>query len=227
MARRPNDDLTTLPRSREDARSRGFSRYYSGVLCKHGHLAARYVSTNNCVTCQREHARKNGGWNARPSSMEYLDQARKLIAARAGTLLSDDYTSAKSNLRVRCDRGHEFKTTFDRLRRGNWCASCKRANHAQRMVTRFRPVPELREFARRHHGGDCLALTPNSMLAKVGWKCANETHPPFDATIAKVLHSGQWCPACWQARRQPPNQRVDLEAVTALVREREIGRAHV
>jgi hypothetical protein len=48
----------------------------------------------------------------------------------------------------------------------------------------------------------------------------NEAHPAFEATIAKVLHSDQWCPACWQERRQPPNPQVELETVAALVRER-------
>jgi len=217
---RGSQDFSTLPRSREEARARGFDRFYTGVRCKHGHLAARYVSTTNCAACQVEHARKNGGWGARPSREQFFAQARELIEARGGALISTTYVSAKSKLHVRCDRGHEFETNFDRLKQGKWCPTCKSENHAQRMTADLRPVEELREFARRQHGGDCLAVAPSPMLLKVRWKCANEAHPPFEATIAKVLHSDQWCPACWQERRQPPNPQVELETVAALVRER-------
>ena len=77
-----DEDLATLPRSREEARARGFDRFYTGVPCKHGHLAARYVSTTNCAACQVEHARRNGGWGARPSKQEYFTQARDLVAVR-------------------------------------------------------------------------------------------------------------------------------------------------
>ena len=220
MSRGSEQDLSTLPRSREEARARGFDRFYTGVPCKHGHLAARYVSTTNCAACQVEHARKNGGWGARPSREQFFAQARELIEARGGALISTTCLSAKSKLHVRCDRGHEFETNFDRLKQGKWCPRCKSESHAQRMTADLRPVEELREFARRQHSGDCLAVAPSPMLLKVRWKCANEAHPPFEATIAKVLHSDQWCPACWQERRQPPNPQVELETVAALVRER-------
>jgi hypothetical protein len=147
MARSSDADLATLPRSREEAQARRFDRYYSGAPCKHGHLAARYVSTTNCARCQVEHARKNGGWCARPSKQEYFTQARDLIAMRNGTLLSTKYVSAISRLHVRCDRAHDFETTYDRLRQGKWCPKCKSDNHAERMARDYRPVEELREFA--------------------------------------------------------------------------------
>jgi hypothetical protein len=68
---------------------------------------------------------------------------------RGGTLLSTKYFSAKSKLHVRCDRGHGFEPTFDRLKQGQWCPRCKSENHAQRMSADLRRVEELREFARR------------------------------------------------------------------------------
>ena len=46
------DELETLPSSREEARGRGLDRFFSGIPCKYGHLAPRYVSTTNCVACQ-------------------------------------------------------------------------------------------------------------------------------------------------------------------------------
>lgn len=128
-------------------------------------------------------------------------------------MLSSEYLSAKSKLRVRCDRRHEFEISYDRLKQGNWCPRCKHENHAARQSEKFRPIEELRAFARHEHGGDCLATSRASMHTKVRWKCANTAHDPFAATVAKVLRNGQWCPKCWDERRTPPNPPISRDTV--------------
>lgn len=37
--------------SRKQAHSLGLRKYFSGVPCKQGHIAERYVTTNGCVAC--------------------------------------------------------------------------------------------------------------------------------------------------------------------------------
>jgi 5-methylcytosine-specific restriction endonuclease McrA len=37
---------------RDDARTLGLSRYFTGKPCKHGHISERYVSVGICTTCQ-------------------------------------------------------------------------------------------------------------------------------------------------------------------------------
>src|SRR5262245_45919538 len=175
------DELEMLPSSRGEARGRGLDRFFSGISCKYGHLAPRYVSTTNCVACQAEHARRYRGWQARPSKATYLDQARKRIEQRGGVLLSTKYVSAKMSLKVRCAAGHEFDVTPDNLRHGRWCSGCKWKNQSKRLALKFRSVEELRQFARDRHGGDCWVTTPAPMLSKVIWKCAKAEHPPFEA----------------------------------------------
>lgn len=209
-----------LPKSREEARARGLDRFFTGSPCKHGHVAPRYVSTTNCVACQVEHARRNGGWQARPSSAVYLDEAQKRINQRGGVLLSPEYKSAKTNLKVRCGRNHEFDITADNLKHGRWCPECKRQNQSKRLALNYRSLDELRAFARLHHGGDCLATEPSPVLSRVTWRCGKQEHPPFPAVIAKVIHSGQWCPACWQERREPPKPAIPFEAIIDTVRQR-------
>ncbi len=44
---------TDLPRTRAEALALGFTRYWTGVPCKHGHVAPRRVSSGGCVECQR------------------------------------------------------------------------------------------------------------------------------------------------------------------------------
>lgn len=135
-------------------------------------------------------------------------------------MLSPLYVSAKTKLRVRCGVSHEFDITPDNLKRGKWCPECKRQSHSKRMALKLWSVEKLRQFARDRHGGDCLATAPAPILSKAIWKCAKDEHPPFKAVIAKVIHSGQWCPACWQERREPPKPAVAFDVITEVVRKR-------
>jgi hypothetical protein len=215
-----SQDFESLPRSREEARKLGQKRFFTGRPCKYGHIAPRYVSTTQCVTCQLEHTRKNSGYQARPSKLAYLTRARTTIEEQGGVLLSTEYVSAKTGLEVRCSRGHEFLITPDALKSGGWCPKCMRANQSKQLATKFRSVEELREFCRQRHDGDCLATTPCSMHSKVLWKCANALHPPFEASVTNIVHNGSWCPACWQARRKPPTPPIPSEDIAKLVRKR-------
>lgn len=37
--------------SRDEANKRGLKKFYTGIPCKKGHLAERWVSTNGCTHC--------------------------------------------------------------------------------------------------------------------------------------------------------------------------------
>ena len=43
-----------------EARRRGLVRYFTGVPCKHGHVAERFVGNSECVECMNARYR-NGG----------------------------------------------------------------------------------------------------------------------------------------------------------------------
>lgn len=47
------------------ARERGESRYFTGLPCKRGHIAARQVSNKTCVECLKERAAANPEWSRR------------------------------------------------------------------------------------------------------------------------------------------------------------------
>src|SRR5579883_312683 len=218
------EPFSNLPATQAEARKRGFNRFFTGVPCLHGHVAPRYVSTTNCIACQVEHARRNGGWKARPDKAEYLARARKLIVERGGALLSSSYVSAKSDLAARCAYGHEFSINYDNLKHGRWCGACKTQNHVIRMAAKFRTVEELGTFASRVHGGDCLATRPVGVLTKVLWKCRIGDHPPFLATSSRVMarEKGTWCPACdtERRRRNPPNPPLPIDRVEKYVTQK-------
>src|SRR5262249_8765971 len=113
--RNTSDQFKSLPSTRKEARALGADRFFTSIPCKNGHFAPRYVSTTNCAACQVEHARRRGGWKARPSKEAYLEKARGRIKRRGAALLSTEYVSAKTKLKVRCAEGHEFSVTPDNL----------------------------------------------------------------------------------------------------------------
>jgi len=38
----------------DEARSKGYKRYFTGLLCKNGHMEERFVSTRQCMQCARD-----------------------------------------------------------------------------------------------------------------------------------------------------------------------------
>lgn len=44
--------------SRADAQANNLPRYFTGVICKHGHVAERYVASKTCVECANVAANK-------------------------------------------------------------------------------------------------------------------------------------------------------------------------
>jgi hypothetical protein len=215
-------DFSALPSSRTEARKLGSNEFFTGQPCKHGHLAPRYVSTTNCSRCQLEHARKHGGWKARPSKEDFLQRYKELVEKRGGTLLSTKYVSARAKLKIHCEHGHKFDVTPDNLNRGRWCKTCKHLAHSARQAAKYLPVEWLRDFARRKHRGDCLATEPAPTQRLVPWKCSDVNHPIFHARIVNVVHKGNWCPACDAERRRlhPPRPQIAREEVERIVTER-------
>lgn len=43
-----------LPKTRQEAREVGSKAYFTGLLCKQGHIAKRWTVTGNCSECQRQ-----------------------------------------------------------------------------------------------------------------------------------------------------------------------------
>jgi hypothetical protein len=217
-------DFSGLPNSRDEAQRLGVNQFFTGQACNHAHVAPRYASTGNCSQCQLEHARKNGGWKARPSKEEFFQHVKEIVKKRGGTLLSKSYISARDKIKIQCEHGDKFDVSPDNLKRGRWCPDCKRRAHSTRQAKKYRSVEWLREFVRREHGGDCLATAPAPIHSVVPWRCSNPEHPVFPARITNVVrvHQRTWCPACDAERRKlyPPKPQIPIEVVKRVVAER-------
>lgn len=45
--------------TRSEARAKGLKHFFTGVPCKHGHVALRYTSVKTCVECGRNYVRQS------------------------------------------------------------------------------------------------------------------------------------------------------------------------
>jgi len=46
-----------MPKTGKEARQQGLPRYFTGLLCKRGHLSERYAVGGHCVECDNQRAR--------------------------------------------------------------------------------------------------------------------------------------------------------------------------
>lgn len=60
-----NDNGSYAIISRRDAADSGRSFFYTGVPCKHGHLALRYVSNAGCLGCLTKFRAKVNPWTTK------------------------------------------------------------------------------------------------------------------------------------------------------------------
>jgi 5-methylcytosine-specific restriction endonuclease McrA len=70
--------MTDLPKTREQARQESSKAYFTGLICKQGHIAKRWTVTGNCSECQRE---RTANWTKnnpeKHLSYRQSDQRRK------------------------------------------------------------------------------------------------------------------------------------------------------
>jgi 5-methylcytosine-specific restriction endonuclease McrA len=137
------DPSTNFPISLASARSAGLTRYFTGVPCKHGHVAERFVGNRQCVECGRDHnARFYAGRQA-----EQQDRSREYYRA---------------NKDARCDYG---KSNRDKTRRA--VAKWTKANPDKK-----RAVENTRRARRYAAGGTYSASDIAEILKDQRGRCA-------------------------------------------------------
>jgi hypothetical protein len=63
--------------ARADAQAKGLPRYFTGVACRHGHLAERYVASKTCCECANATANKAKSKNRARYSAQSVDWGRR------------------------------------------------------------------------------------------------------------------------------------------------------
>jgi len=74
--------MDSLPKSREEARQTSSKAYFTGLLCKQGHIAKRWTATGNCSVCQR--ARTEAWTKNNPEKhLAYLNSEKRKASTNA------------------------------------------------------------------------------------------------------------------------------------------------
>lgn len=118
--------------TREQARSAGMTRYFTGVPCMRGHIAERHVSNTRCVECHREKASQARALN--PTTKARVDHRASVAAASSGItgkkLVSRREAKDSGLTRyftgIPCANGH----VSERLTCDHSCVACNRENAA-------------------------------------------------------------------------------------------------
>ena len=71
ITKQKSDDPASINRlvasTRSEAKERGLKRYFTGNMCKHGHVVERFVSDGSCVACRY---RQISDWRSNPENQE-------------------------------------------------------------------------------------------------------------------------------------------------------------
>ncbi|WP_205191342.1 hypothetical protein [Burkholderia sp. LMG 13014] len=126
-----------------------------------------------------------------------IEEARQHAALLGGSCLSNEYTGFYDPLIWKCKiQEHEpWKARFySVVKYGQWCMRCTREAKLPRPRN-----PEGLKKAQSHaksKGGDCLSTEYKNARTSMTWKCANDSHPAWDASYNRVVSGGHWCPEC-------------------------------
>ena len=131
-----------LPRiiSRDKARALGLKRFFTGKPCKHGHIAECSVTSEGCVACHRQQARKYRAANLEKVREKEREYGRKRRATNPGRVKEVSRAWRAANLeKVRegaRERAHKYRAADPERARENWrrwrAANLEKAREGER-----------------------------------------------------------------------------------------------
>lgn len=164
-----------------------------------------------------------GGAYTTSADREKYEEIRKVVESRGGRLLSTEYVTARTPMRVKCGCGHEWESPPYVLVK-HWCIQCRNRDNQLRL--RNRPRSEggagtvfdrvKREATER--GIICLSETYVTARLPLRWKCRNCGHV-WDAPAYRIA-GGSGCRPCGLARGHAKT-RLTIEEMQRVARERE------
>jgi len=185
-------------------------------------LSTQYINTETKLRwqCQAGHQ-----WEAVPQSIKQgtwcpvcshhqkltLEEIQAIAMQRGGKCLSKEYINSKTKLLWECSEGHQWQAVLDSVKRGSWCAVCKK--------TKKKTIEEMQALAQQH-GGQCLSTTYTNRHTALRWQC--EYGHEWETAPANVLR-GYWCPICaghYKGYKQPRRTEWQIEDMCSIAKER-------
>jgi len=113
-----------------------------------------------------------------------IDDIENIVIERGGTLLTTHYKNCKSLLKIMCNCGHIWKTSYDILRKGSWCKIC-----SGKKLT----LKDAKDIAKSLNG-KCLSKTYKNTYTKMLWRC--EFGHKWETDFRNIKYKKSWCPKC-------------------------------
>ena len=124
----------------------------------------------------------------------YLDEVKRAVAARGGTLQGDGCPTRTYPLHVRCRVGHEFETRYDSLSRGRWCPSC--GGTAAKEDQEIEAAVATRDYVYLHTE---TRKVSGKVRRYVTAQCPDPEHPPTEL-LWDNFKKGRGCQKCGHKR---------------------------
>lgn len=174
-------EIVELQKIARDRGGKCLSKVYFGESCElefecaNGHKFNKKPSKiRQGIWCLEE-----GCHSKAPASQAVVDY----ITRKGGKLLST-YVNRRTDIKVECEKGHIFKTTWGSLQR-SWCNICSKN---KRMT-----IDDMQQIAKQK-GGRCLSKIYLGSHVKLDWQCIKGHR--FSATPGNVKHKKSWCIKC-------------------------------
>lgn len=78
---RPDSDSGQEIITRAEAKARGLKRYFTGTVCKYGHISERHVGKGQCIECHRLNYRESMEERRAYAKQYYVDNRARIIAS--------------------------------------------------------------------------------------------------------------------------------------------------
>jgi hypothetical protein len=157
----------------------------------------RYQQGNRCKKCSD----KEKGFKLRNS----FDDVKKYIEDKGDCLISEQYTTAKEKLKIKCQNCSEvYKMSYTAFKGGSRCQKCANKIRGSKKRLKFEYVKEYIE----NHGDILLSETYTSAKIKLDVKCqkCNYVYHPFFHNYKR----GHRCPNCFGNKRKTIDEIRDM-----------------
>ena len=175
------------------------STSYAGALshhewncgdCQHIWKATWSAINNNKSWCPKCSFIKSG-LKVRKYTIKDL---KEFALNKSGQLLSPQYSVAKKKYLWKCNLGHQWPASWEKILAGRWCPHCaKLKSIGQYKYT----IGDMRKIARKL-GGDCLSTVYSGIFEPLEFRCSNgHTFNRQPALLTKTNPLKRtWCSRC-------------------------------
>lgn len=115
-----------------------------------------------------------------------IQDVRQFASQKGGELLTEVYDNSQSDMRWKCEQGHQWTANWSTIKRGHWCPYC--AGLARVSIHTIRDIITER-------GGTLLSEKYDGNKAKLEIKC-NTCEIAWKARWNNIYNQNQWCPNC-------------------------------